>query len=184
MVMYAAVHAALHRLTDAPVLPVGDIPELYRIAGIEAGLLDLAGLEQKAADDVGSLRAACLQYEHSGMVAGQAHKQVRIENLPLVPLLLVRIEARKRTPRSGPAVGKRVGAIAVGHAAHPIQARSARLAKRRHHGTQLRMHAATVITLVVVFADRLPVGGNGVGDRMPDAQISQRVACNALRDLT
>jgi len=59
--VYAAADAALHRFTDRPVLPVGDIPEFNRIAGVEVRLADLARLEQEMTDDVGAFGAARLQ---------------------------------------------------------------------------------------------------------------------------
>src|SRR5580700_1338454 len=44
------------------------------------------------------------------------------------------------------------------------------------------MHAAAVITLVVVLTDRLPVGSDLIADRVADDELGERIALDAGRD--
>src|ERR1700694_2878693 len=68
----------------------------------------------------------------------------------------------------------------MGDAAQPVEVRAAALTERRHQGAQLRMHARTVIALVVVLAEHFPVSGHFVADRITDPQLIQWVAREAL----
>ena len=181
MLVHARGDALLDGLADRPVLAVDQIPELAGIARIEIGLGDLERLEQKMADDVGARRAARLQDVGRDVIAGETHEQVGVEELALVPHALVLVEGRKCAPTRRAGGREGIGPGAVRDAARPVEPGAAALAERRHDLAQLRVDAGAVVALVVVLAQRLPVGRHLVADRVTDAQIGQGIARRALR---
>ena len=81
-----------------------------------------------------------------------------------------------------PAQRERIGAIFLRDAGFPIETAAAALPERGHDLAELRVHACTVVTLVVVLEDDFPVGLDRVIDPMPDSQFGQRVALQTPRD--
>ena len=114
---------------------------------------------------------ARLQDENRSMVAGQADEEVRVYKFAFVTLSLILVQRRKGSALGGAVVCERIGARPMRHAARPVEPRPAGFTKCRHHRAQLWMHAPAVVALIVIFADRLPVGGDGIGDRVADAQL-------------
>ena len=51
-----------------------------------------------------------------------------------------------------------------------------------HEATELRMHRAAVVALVVVLRDHLPIGLHVVGEPHTDDEIGERIALDARRD--
>jgi hypothetical protein len=176
MVMHTAAHAPLHRLADAPVLAVHHVPELHRIRWIKTVPGNLIRREQEMTGDIGALRRARVQDEYGSVVTGKADEEIGVDEFSLVALALVLIQRRKRTARSGAEACERVCAGPMWHAARPIKSRATALAKCGDHRAQLRVNSAAVIALVVVLADRLPVRRDLIINRMPDAQLGERIA--------
>src|SRR3982074_2616902 len=109
--MYARPNPFLHTLAYYPILAIDQIPEIHRVRGIKAGFRHLMGLEQKMAGDIGALGPAGFKDERCHMIAGQTQEEIGVDQLALVPALLVCIETRKSAPHGGPALGERVGSL-------------------------------------------------------------------------
>src|ERR1700682_952093 len=72
----------------------------------------------------------------------------------------------------------------MGNSSIPIQLTPALIAECRHDLAQFRMHSATVVTLVIVFHDYLPVCLNVVGDLHGSAKVTEWIALHSRDDLT
>ena len=113
--------------------------------------------------------------ERGDMVGGEAEHQVGIDELALVPLLLLGAQARERAAIGGAAGGEGPGSLAMGDPALPVELRPTSLSEGRHKLHQLGMDRAAVVALVVVLHDRLPVGGHRIDETDRSPEIGQRV---------
>ena len=93
--------------------------------------------------------------------------------------LFLRGEAGEGRATGGavPGIGER--ALAVRDAGLPIKVDAAALAEGGDDRGELRMDAGTVIALVVVFEDQLPVGLELVADALRSHEIGERVVREA-----
>src|SRR6185295_17295450 len=101
----------------------------------------------------------------------------------LVMGLLLVAEPRERWALRIAAQRERPRPRAMRNALQPVEMRAAGLLERRDELTQLRVHRPAVVTLVVVFRENLPVRGDVVHEPAADAQVGERIARNACRDL-
>src|SRR5688500_7722871 len=71
-------HSALHRLADAPVLAVHDVPEIDDVLRIERRLRDLVLVEQKIVDDARRTGRERIQREGRHVLGRKAEPEVRV----------------------------------------------------------------------------------------------------------
>jgi hypothetical protein len=79
------------------------------------------------------------------MLAAEAQEQVWVDHFTEMTQPLVLVEARKRRARGRAADGERVGALAMGNSALPLQIPATVAPEGRHHIAELRMHAAALV---------------------------------------
>src|SRR5262249_50768072 len=108
--------------------------------------------------------------------------EIGIDQFTLVASLLLLAQCGERCAVGGAAAGEGERTLAVVNALVPIKVRAAILAKRRYHFAQLGMHARTVVALVVVFHDDLPVGGDNVSQLARTTQLRQWIALYSIRN--
>src|SRR5207302_6073926 len=140
---------------------------------VEVGLVDLEGLEEEMAGDVGARRAARLEDERRHVLAGEAHEEIREHQRALVAHPLILVQRREGAPARRAGFREGVGAVPMRDAAQPVETAAAALAERRHERAELRVHAPAVIALVVVLAEHLPVRAHLVADRVTDPKLAQ-----------
>ena len=164
-----------------PVLPIDEVPEVDGIRRVEVGSGDLVGMEQEVAVDARPAGRERPQRERGDVIARQAQHHVRVDELPLVPRPLVLAEAGERRAPRGAAPGERGRTRPVRDPRVPVEPAAAVL-ERGDHLAQLRVHGATVVALVVVLDDHLPVGEDLVGDASRHAELLQRIVPRSFRD--
>jgi hypothetical protein len=93
---------------------------------------------------------------------------------------LVLVQSGERLAIRSAATSEGERTFAVADASFPIQMSATVLPESWYDVAQFRMHARTVVALIVIFGDDLPVGCHIIGDPARAAEFGERVSCDSL----
>ncbi|GIW05024.1 MAG: hypothetical protein KatS3mg059_1644 [Thermomicrobiales bacterium] len=180
--------AFLLKLAHLPILTVGKIPEFDGIAGIKSWPGHILGIKEPFAGDVRAIRRERDDPVRHEIVRVEANQQVRPHDkvVDLVVILLGHAREQVAPVRGHVAIhGQRV---VVAHDRHPT--RAPRAARRNPlpeviggDAVELGMNARAMITLGIVFDNRLPVCLDLIINLSCPAQAAQVEAIEPCRHI-
>ena len=149
-------------------------------AGSKPGLAISSGWNRKSQSIRRVAGVERPERERHDVIGREAQHEVRVDQLALVAHALLVGEPRERLTRRRPRERERGRAVAMRDTRVPVELAAAALLERGDELAELGMHWATVIALVVVLDDRLPVRVDVVRDAAPDAELRERVVRGSL----
>jgi hypothetical protein len=148
-----------------PVLLVGDVPEVDGVGGREVGERQGLRGEQPLALDAGAVGADRLDAVGEHVVGVEAEQEVRAQAVVVDAAGLLGGQTGEHAAAAAAVEGHGLGVRHELHRAADPGAGAVEVpaAGRRADAAQLRVDLRAVVTLVIIFEDQLPVGGELVG---------------------
>src|SRR4051794_24366744 len=109
-------------------------------------------------------------------IGRKAEHEIRVDELALVPDLLVLVQPGEWPPIRRAGSGEGPGSLPVGDASIPVELGAAPLLKGGNQSAQLRVDRTAVVALVVILQNYFPVGLHLVHHLMAGSELLQRVA--------